>query len=61
MKTHTHKMTDYHTRTRQQTIRAYEKKLDAAMQFLGNKHVFHPNNPNRPRKGVYNNFGKQVA
>ncbi len=52
---------DHHTKSRQQMIRAYEEKLDRAKALLGKKWVFHPKNPNAPKKGIYNNFGLRVA
>ena len=51
---------DHHTKQRQAAIKLEEKR-QAAIEFLGWRWVFHPKNPNKPRKGVYNNFGLQVA
>jgi len=50
---------DHHTDSRQAFIKR-EAKRQAALEKLGNRWVLHPENPNRPRKGVYNNFGLQV-
>jgi hypothetical protein len=50
---------DHHTKQRQAAIKREEKR-QAAIEFLGLNWVFHPKNPNKPRKGTYNNFGLQV-
>lgn len=53
------KMFDYQTAARQAFIRM-EAKRQKAIEQLGERWVFHPNNPDRPRKGHYNNFGMLV-
>ena len=50
---------DHHTAERQAFVRR-EAKRQRAIEMLGDRWVFHPKNPNRPRKGRYNNFGVQV-
>jgi len=50
---------DHHTKQRQAAIKR-EGKLQAALEYLGLKWVLHPKNPNKPKKGTYNNFGAQV-
>ena len=50
---------DHHTKQRQAAIKL-EAKRQRAIELLGDRWVFHPKNPNRPRKGIYNNFGAQV-
>lgn len=50
---------DHHTAERQSFIRQ-ESKRQRAIEILGDRWVFHPKNPARPRKGHYNNFGVPV-
>lgn len=53
------KMFDHHTAERRAFIRM-ETKRQKAIEQLGERWVFHPNNPDRPRRGHYNNFGLPV-
>lgn len=50
---------DHHTQDRQRFIKM-EAKRQRSIEILGKNHVLHPENPNRPRKGSYNNFGLPV-
>lgn len=47
---------DYHKEERRRNIRM-ESKRQQAIETLGPNWVFHPENPDRPRKGHYNNLG----
>jgi hypothetical protein len=50
---------DHHTKQRQAAIKL-EAKRQRSIELLGSHWVLSPLNPNKPRKGTYNNFGAQV-
>lgn len=51
---------DHHTNERRAFI-SMESKRQQSIETLGDKWLLSPRNPNRPRKGHYNNFGVRIA
>lgn len=51
---------DHHTAKRKAFI-SMEAKRQRALEILGVKWVLHPENPAKPRKGIYNDLGMKLS